>query len=315
MNINKLWKPEELNIIKNNYKLSKEELHKLLSNRTVSGIQHKASRLQYNKNYNWDDKINLLKKFYPTENKENLISMFNMPWILIKGAAVRYKIKRSKYINYNLSILETETPETYYWIGFLLADGCFCITRKNSYALSLELAGKDLEHLIKFKDFILYKNCISKRKRNDNCGLSCHDNKHIPNIMKKFNINPNKTKYPPDLSRVLSNTNNDLIFSLIVGLIDGDGMIRKVYKNSNQITIEQDRSWYKNLQFIEKFIYDYCKVPLENAKTHYKNTNSMDRNETAILSFCIKDLILKLKKNANVLKLPILYRKWDIIVP
>ena len=41
-----------------------------------------------------------------------------------------------------------ETPETYYWIGFLMADGCISFNQsRNDYHLSLAISQKDKEHL------------------------------------------------------------------------------------------------------------------------------------------------------------------------
>jgi len=52
------------------------------------------------------------------------------------------------------------TPETAYWIGFLVADGCI-FRLKGSYCIQLHLSIKDLDHLEKFREFIGTSNVIT----------------------------------------------------------------------------------------------------------------------------------------------------------
>ena len=72
----------------------------------------------------------------------------------------------------------------------------------------------------------------------------------------KFNIKNNKTYEPMELNNY--SFNKELLFSLIIGFIDGDGCINKVYKKQDcNLRIHLHSSWLDNLIFIENFIYYY----------------------------------------------------------
>lgn len=63
--------------------------------------------------------------------------------------------------NNSLDRLYTEiSPQTIYWVGFIIADGSFY---KNRFELSL--SAKDKEHLEKFASYINYSNNIAYRKK------------------------------------------------------------------------------------------------------------------------------------------------------
>lgn len=51
---------------------------------------------------------------------------------------------------------EIDTPEKAYWLGFILADGCLHVKDVDAMVghLSIDLGGKDVEHLYKFSRFI-----------------------------------------------------------------------------------------------------------------------------------------------------------------
>src|SRR5579859_4638300 len=55
--------------------------------------------------------------------------------------------------NNNVEILLNGSLQSLYWIGFLLADGTF---HKTGNMLRLDLSIKDLEHFLKFKDYIRF---------------------------------------------------------------------------------------------------------------------------------------------------------------
>jgi len=70
-----------------------------------------------------------------------------------------------------LERLLENTPEAYYWIGFLMADGNFDI---HGYVnrLTLFLSEKDKEHIQKFSQFIEVPVTTRKEKENNtNLGL------------------------------------------------------------------------------------------------------------------------------------------------
>jgi len=218
--------------------------------------------------------------------------------------ANRYNIKvKNEFdptaLKNNFKNLLKNTNETYYWIGFLLADGCFDVGRKS---ISLEISKKDENHLDKFIKFLNYG---KKSHRRDNVCVSGSDFANMTAICEKFNIKSNKTENPPDVL-LYQKFNPQLLFSLIVGFIDGDGNIRKVGKNSNQITIENHCLWKDFHIMVEKFLFSYFGF-------YYDDHQRFNCRGYSCLSICQKGIIRKIKEKIISLKLPMLERKWDKI--
>lgn len=185
----------------------------------------------------------------------------------------------------NLYKLLEETPETYYWVGFILADGHI----SNGTRLRVTLAKKDKDHLVKLQKFLQIENMTE----NDQVHISGMDSKVIKNFVKKFDIKSNKTIYPPNLNI----NNKKLLFALSIGFIDGDGSIKKQYKRNDCILrIKCHANWLN----VIKYLFKNEKVKINNQG--YVNTN-IANNTT------LKNMKLKAIK----LNLPIMNRKWDLI--
>jgi hypothetical protein len=219
------------------------------------------------------------------------------------------KISKSKSKVPILTILLDNSNKSFYWIGFLLADGCFHENRK----ITLEISIKDLKHLLKFKKYIKLTNKTSFIHKNikNNCSLSFTDTILIPKITNYFDINIAKTYHPPNIVHYDKFTDEQL-FSLIIGFIDGDGNIRKVKTVNNtfhyHITLENHQNWKQFYKFIELFLYDYLNIEMK--KQTYIRTNN--RNYIC-LSFTRKEFIFNINKKRKFLKLPVLQRKWNIL--
>lgn len=202
--------------------------------------------------------------------------------------------------------LLNDTPEAFYWIGYILADGWFY---KNEY---LGIETKDeiiLNKIINFLDTkypLIYKQRNQKDHRKNNFSIKIRDIDNIPKIFDKFSIKENKTYNPPDIN-ILNTFDNDLLFSLFIGFIDGDGNVRKTKSNGFQITLENHSSWNTFHHLYEDFIYSLFDHK-KNKETYVRTNN---RNYSVI---CIsrKDLILDIHKKAQLLNLPLLERKWSI---
>ncbi len=239
----------------------------------------------------------LLINKYPETPTEELLELFpNRTWDSLKLMAEKLKIKR--YYNAqrisSAKILLEETNETYYWLGFLMADGHFSENR-----LSLRLAIKDINHLEKFAKFIgcnlnTYKETVS---------VSLMDTKYISKIREKFNIVNDKTYNPCNISNI---NDYNLLMSLIIGFIDGDGSIGLVHKrNDAALRVKCHSSWLENLQFMVNVIYSKSDEIVINSKI----------TKAGYAQFIISNnTILRLLKEIAInLNIPILERKWDVI--
>lgn len=250
----------------------------------------------------WTEKeIDILKKEYPISTKKNLLKILpTRSWDSIKSKAKNLKIKRYQRDNRlsNLDILLDETNETYYWIGFIMADGHVTENR-----IVIDLNNQDTKHLQKFKRFIKCKNKLKNYKKNH---ISIHltDSKYVSKLRKKFDIKNNKTYNPCTITNI---KDDDLFLSLLTGFIDGDGSIRNLHNRKDfNLSVKCHNSWDKNLKYMLDFIY---RITNEKCNTSIKYTK--DNFPYFIISNTV--VLKKLKKRILKLNIPYMERKWDII--
>lgn len=173
----------------------------------------------------------------PVCGKELFYSSYSSYHLAIKKNSlcrVCSKEKQNFHRKCDLSPLLEETPEAYYWIGFLLSDGHFYDGRIN-FCLSLT----DGEHVKKFGKFVKY---TGKYRESEKFGvnLSAKHTKIVNELCEKFHIKSNKTYSPPD---TIMNHNEKLLKYLFIGFVDGDGKI-----SADGVTIKIHGSWFKILE-------------------------------------------------------------------
>ncbi len=239
----------------------------------------------------------LLNVNYENATNEELIALFpTRSWDAIKLMAGKLKLKRYYNISRqsSASILLKETPTAYYWLGFLMADGYFSKSR-----IKLSLANLDVNHLELFGKFLGCK--VNRYKINSVVTLM--DTKYIPLIKEKFEIDNQKTYNPCNISNIL---NRDLLISLVIGFIDGDGSIGYVHKRKDvNLRVKCHAVWLNNLQIMCNAIYNLSNENPINTKINTQGyANFTISNNTVIRA---------LKQKALDLKLPIMVRKWDKI--
>jgi hypothetical protein len=298
------WSSKEIEIIKK-YD-NKEELLKLLPGRNWDSIRkfrYKIVPEQIKPCVKWsENELSIIKRNYESMGKEELIQLLpDRSWDSIKLKSNKINIIRSNdcYRKSNMDILMEDKVESFYWIGFILADGHI----SNNERISISLSIKDIEHLQKFVDYVSCSDIIIKDTM---CSISLQNKEVGTQINNKFNIKSNKTYEPMNIKDY--SFNKELLFSLIIGFIDGDGSIHKVYKRKDcNLRIHLHSSWLDNLIFIEKFIYDYFSIEKKKTYSHISNDGY------SLLTISDNEIITKLKKECIRLKLPIMSRKWDRI--
>jgi len=247
----------------------------------------------------WTDKEDsLLADLWPTAPKEKIVESFDRTYasLIIRASSLGIKKKYDKhpYVKTNLEALLENTCSAFYWIGFLMADGCI---QKNR--LKLTLAKKDRDHLLAFKDFCKIPNYFTTKKT---IGVQAQDSFDIPKICSKFNMRERKTYRPT----IFIPKQQDLLIAYLIGFIDGDGCIRKQSgRKDSTIAIKLHRSWLNYLNKLSSKISGIVGVKPTRARINKKGY--------AIINLC-NSLILKyLKRKINELNLPALKRKWDRI--
>ena len=199
---------------------------------------------------------------------------------------------------------------SYYWLGFLLADGHF-----STSCLSIELSTKDKAHLATFLNFLSLPSSYLKIRTRcifsgsfDQVSVKLNDVLTVPKIRTLLGlVETNKTKHPPTN---ISSFTLDQQLALFVGFIDGDGCISKRANYSSAIlSIEVDPTWLSILQHFELLLKQFGNF---TAKTRLYSSST----RTTICRFQLrKSTILRsLKQFATKNSLPILTRKWDNII-
>lgn len=199
--------------------------------------------------------------------------------------------KKNKEHSANLSRLLEDTPEAFYWIGFLLADGSFSGGR-----LKLTLKKSDADQVHKFGNFVEYTGSYGNSEISES--VTCKDIDVVEKICNKFDIKPRKTYNPPE---TLLKFDKHLLIALLAGFIDGDGRIaHPTNRRDFFLTIKNHCSWITILKEFNSLICkkDFCKV---------------NSSGYAVLTITDSEILKKLKRRILTLNLPILSRKWDVI--
>lgn len=251
-------------------------------------------------NCRWsNDENEFLVAKYIDANKDELIHLFpGRTWVAIKLHANSLGLYRSldrestDVRSANLEPLLNNTPNAYYWMGFLLADAHFTQTR-----VTLHLAQKDISQVLKFGEFINYKGGINSSH------IAIAHARVIRDLRLKFGIHNNKTYSPSSIDWIV---NDDLFVALVVGFIDGDGSIGLLSNRSDfSIRIKCHSSWLYNLQYISDRISALANVP--------SVVVSLNKEGYALLQWGNTSLSKWLKRQVIRMNIPVMARKWNII--
>jgi DNA-binding transcriptional regulator WhiA len=279
---------------------------------TSKQIVRKLSKLKIHREINPDnwtkEEDSILKERYPTiDNLKDLLEFLPKRTVASINRRVQIlHIKRDKKIRYkntyknNLKKLLNRSLESFYWIGFIFADGS---VEKNG-SFGIELSKKDRKHLKKLMLFLGFNNDKIYKRRN-NVAFSKCDKNVIDVLIEKYQLKPNKTYDPPDLSKIFKNMTDDQILSLIVGFIDGDGNVRKT-SSGYQLTLENHISWIGCYETIKEFIKNKFKITFKSELIRTNNRGYV------VMCFSQKEVFLKMREFIYSNNLPILDRKWRV---
>jgi hypothetical protein len=254
-------------------------------------MPHKGSQ-----QYKWTtERITKLGEMYNSHTRENILKEFYpASWAAIMHKAKSCKFTRKSKVwqrKGNLSPLLEETLNSYYWMGFIAADGCLY----ENGMLKITLSIKDKEHLLKLAKLLDTNVKISYRKGGYKSHtpfvfLNLMDAKIGKEISQKFDLHHNKTYNPPS-TNIVDNWTKEAKLAYILGYIDGDG-----HNNCNAIEIECHRSWklfLDYLMFSAGLLYS-SKIN----KRGYTKIRVMTKSFTQLKAFAIDN------------NLDVLTRKW-----
>ena len=234
------------------------------------------------------------------EKVYNSLESFNANKNSLLCRSCSRKIVQNKNNPNKLEKLLEESAESYYWVGYLLADAHFY----KNYRVSFSQNNEDKISVEKFKKYIETKTPIHYKNSNgiDKASISVMNVDAIKKLMEKFDIKNDKTYNPPHKS-IFEEMDKDMLSYLFIGFVDGDGNIGNLYKRKDfQLRIKTHSSWFDILDIFSKRIFG-----LEN---HTKINNQ----GYADLQIGDTQLLKQFKKKyVNNLKFEPLNRKWDVI--
>lgn len=194
------------------------------------------------------------------------------------------------------------TNESFYWIGFLLADGAFY----KNYRVRLVLSKKDMAHLYKYAEYIESDVKVYTFQEYDYAYVASMDKLYVSMLMDRFDIHPNKTYHPPNIE-VFKHLSFEENMSMICGFIDGDGCIKHQYNRpDSSMMIKLHHTWKVFLQYI----LDFININFHKTKSKITITKC---SRYAYLVISDNDILNRIKNFAILKELPIMTRKWDNI--
>lgn len=258
--------------------------------------------------------INYLKEnFFSSPQEELSAALQNRGWQTITSQAYKLGLKRDGFAKKkaNLEILLHDNPVTYYWLGFLLADGSF-----DNRRIHLGVAHKDLSHLKMFLSFVNSTNKLQTLYEGTYHRVKLTNISVVKALKEKFNISSRKTYEPCDIKKII---NPELLFSLIVGFIDGDGSVCKnKLSNSYCVSIVGHMSWLDNFLYIQEFLSTYFNIPklalakIRDVSVKLPQNTHKTQHKLVNVYFGTK-MARAIKNKADELGLPFLKRKLGIV--
>lgn len=241
-----------------------------------------------------------LKQNYPWYDKEVMNLLPRRSWDAIKLKAAKLGLQYDHPCTAKTTgrLLE-ETPEAYYWNGFLLADGTF----QEQGTIGLFLGLEDVKQVRRFGSFI-GKDKINNRSEIGR-GIIVQSRKVSKPLMEKFNYKRNKTKDPP-INWGYKSVPTDLLVAHLIGFIDGDGSIIRQHKRRLEryrIHLRIDACW---VEWLKGYIEEVRKRTQFSFGTPYLGYDQ--RTECCIGSH---KTVVFLRNFAKQHRLPVLERKWS----
>ena len=170
---------------------------------------------------------------YKLQSKYNINRHTISKWLKQDGIKLRKDpCKKYQHNETYFDIIDTEDKA--YWLGFLMADGCVNLDGRHN-GLSLCLAVKDEDHLIKFKNTLSPENKVYRIKdkiRNGKTFSYCRLNIssiRLATQLTKLGCGPRKTAIITFPSSKLLPVK--LAHHFIRGYFDGDGTVNTLYGN------------------------------------------------------------------------------------
>lgn len=250
------------------------------------------------------EKIQLLRDIYPLGDKHKLAKDLGIKWSTLKDAARRFKVRSLiDPRGYRAAKLLDESLESYYWHGFIMADGHIGIRNCIKFALS----PNDEQQLINFRTFlnidqpIVHRSCDTTYSKNTkSVGISISDVDTCEKLRSLYKVGEKKTYNPPDITNILNH--KDQFIAFFIGFFDGDGCLNIHNDIVTSMKIECHQNWRGVLGLIGDGLVKYLGI---------KSSLHLTSRGYACFRISRYHNIMKLKQFILDHGIPAMARKWD----
>lgn len=185
------------------------------------------------------------------------------------------------HIKKPIHVFDTLTPQSAYWLGYIMADGCIAVKKarnsnqNDTYRLMLECKTEDREIIDKFCDYIgIRNNRITSGHKGASVALSLSTNVFTTSL-ESYGIVPNKSHIENHVpGQILKD--ETLLWQFFKGLIDGDGTIHTYIHSPGISLVSNSKVMLEELkQAFEKLLPEPSSIwILEKTKEEQKGKNA-----------------------------------------
>ena len=224
-------------------------------NMSSSTVSHRLKKLGVLRK--WKKEINIDKLISSYKNHQSIRKVAEE--LKISPETARYNLKQLGVLNkpirysWNDNYFSEDNMESFYWAGFIAADGCIKFKNKKYKQLSIDLSQKDHDHLKKLKQSIVFDGPIHKISsgRIDKSEMTISSDKIFDDLV-RFNIVPRKSliyTFPKWLKK------HELVNHFMRGYFDGDGSFYTSLGKGKKIP-----QLYFSLRGTKEFLTEYKNI-------------------------------------------------------
>jgi len=206
---------------------------------------------------------------------------------------------------YDWSFIDDSGPLFYYWLGWMLADGCIRDRGVKGISIKLAINSKD-RHILKFFNDQISPHLEIKQYYNNLCERSWSLDRKYLNTLQRHGFVQNKTYLTNGLDMIMELPDHEY-YQFMVGFIEGDGCVsikkmRRKHYNYDMLTI----GITSNPSVLDT-------INQKMISLNYKNrmTSSRIGNFAGDYRVCGSEAI-RLYHELMKCKYKLLSRKWDI---
>ena len=192
-----------------------------------------------------------------------------------------------------LHSFDSINEESAYWIGYLMADGCFTSisANQNVYRLMLECKKDDKEILDKFCNFLGIRTDRITEGHNGQSVALCLADSNFSTSVNKWGILKNKSYKDLSIPETIKN-NQVFFYQFLKGLVDGDGTVMMQWGRKGISIVSNSETLLKQCKKILQ-----STLPVPSSVWLYKA--SVSKKQTQLL-YILKIGTGKKKGNPNI---------------